>query len=171
MAPLRVSPQAIPTRLAGLPAAVRGQLWAEVWTRLQAPPPPPLPHPSWARVRAAWPLIALVDGSPLEALRQKPPLLRQQEGLVLAGTGMVMVAACRHRPLGHLYTAAALANDKRFAAALLAALPVGGRVIFDLGCVSCLWFDDCTTTPRFFVTRLREKIASRPGQGLSPGPY
>jgi hypothetical protein len=101
-APRRVSPQALTKRLAVLPAAVMGQLFAAVCPRLQAQPPPPLPHPSWARVREAFPRLALVDGSTLEALRTKTPRLRPQEGLVLAGTGMVMVDACSPRPLGHL---------------------------------------------------------------------
>jgi hypothetical protein len=171
VAPLRVSPQAITKRLDVLPAAVMGQLFAEVCTRIQAQPPPPLPHPSWAPVREAFPRIALVDGSTLEALRKKTQLLRQQEGLVLAGKVMVMVEAFSHRPLWHLYTEDALANDKRFAADILAALPVGGLLIFDLGFFSFLWFDDFTTTQRFFVTRMREKIAYRTVQVLSQGPY
>src|SRR6266403_6144061 len=70
-APLQVSPQAITKRLDVLPVAVMGQLFAEVCTRLQAQPPPPLPHPSWAPVCEAFPCIALVDGSTLEALRKK----------------------------------------------------------------------------------------------------
>jgi len=102
VAPLRVSPQAITKRLDVLPAAVMGQLFAEVCTRIQTQLPPPLPHPSWAPVREAFPRIALVDGSTLEALRKKTQLLRQQEGLVLAGKGMVMVDAFSHCPLWHL---------------------------------------------------------------------
>src|SRR6266581_5591235 len=58
VAPLRVSPQAITKRLAVLPAAVMGQLLAEVCVRLQAQAPPALPHPSWAPVRAHFPLLA-----------------------------------------------------------------------------------------------------------------
>jgi hypothetical protein len=158
-APLRVSPQASTTRLDVLPAAVLGPLFAEVCTRLQAQPPPPLPHPSGAPVREAFPRSALMDGSTLEALRTKTPRLRQPEGLVLAGQGMVMVEAFSHRPLWHLSPEDALANDTRCAAAILAALPVGGLVIVDLGCFRFLWFDDFTTTPRFFVTRMREKSA------------
>src|SRR5262247_3619231 len=91
VAPLQVSAQAITKRLDVLPAAVMGQLLAEVCARLQTQLPPPLPHPSWAPVREAFPRIALVDGSTLEALRKKTQLLRQQEGLVLAGKVMVMV--------------------------------------------------------------------------------
>ena len=171
VAPLRGSPQAITKRLGVLPAAVLGQLFAKVCTRIQAQPPLFLPHPSWAPVREAFPRMALVDGSTLEALRKKTQLLRQQEGLGLAGTVMVMVQAFRHRPLWPLDTEDALANDKCFAADILAALPVGGLLIFDLGFFSLLWFDDFTTTQRFFVTRMREKIAHRTVQVLSQGPY
>ena len=171
VAPLRVSPQAITKRLDVLPAAVMGQLFAEVCTRIQAQPPPPLPHPSWAPVRAAFPLIALVDGSTLEALRKKTQLLRQQEGLVLAGESDGDGGSLQSPPPVAPLTEDALANDKRFAADILAALPVGGLVIFDLGFFSFLWFDDFTTTQRFFVTRMREKIAYRTVQVLSQGPY
>jgi hypothetical protein len=79
MAPLQVSPQAITTRLDVLPGAVMGQLFREVCARLQAPPPP-LPHPSWAPVRQRCPLLAIVDGSTLEALRKKTQLLRPRGG-------------------------------------------------------------------------------------------
>src|ERR671922_1089423 len=171
VAPLRVSPQAITKRLDVLPAVVMGQLFAEVCMRIQAQLPPPLPHPSWAPVREVFPRIALVDGSTLEALRKKTQLLRQQEGLVLAGKVMVMVEAFSHRPLWHLYTEDALANDKRFAADILTALPVGGLLVFDLGFFSFLWFDDFTDPQKCFVTRMREKIAYRTVQVLSQGAY
>src|SRR4029453_3843514 len=137
---------------------------------LYAPPGPAATIPAASQLgtgAGGVPPTALGDGSTLEALRKKTQLLRQQEGLVLAGTVMVMVEAFSHRPLWHLYTEDALANDKRFAAAILAALPVGGLLIFDLGFFSFLWFDDFTTTQRFFVTRMREKIAYRTVQVLS----
>jgi hypothetical protein len=170
MAPLQVSPQAITKRLDVLPAAVMGQLFTEVCTRVQAQSPPVLPHPRWAPVRARFPLLAIVDGSTLEALRKKTQLLRQREGLVLAGKMMVRVEAFSHRPLWQLYTEDALANDKRFTAELLAALPVGGLLVFDLGFFSFLWFDDFTDQQKCFVTRMREKTASRTVQVLSQGP-
>ena len=169
-APVRGSPQAITTRLDVLPAAVMGQRFAAVCTRLQAQPPPPLPPPSWAPVREAFPLIALVDGSTREALRTQTQRRRPLTGLVLAGKGRVRVEAFRHRPLGHLSTADALAHDKRLAAAVLATLPVGGLWLFALGFCSLLWCDDCTPTQRFLVTRMREKIAARTVQVLSQGP-
>ena len=80
MAPLQVSPQAITKRLDVLPAAVMGQLFTEVCTRVQAQPPPALPHPRWAPVRERFPLLAIVDGSTLEALRKKTQLLQERPG-------------------------------------------------------------------------------------------
>ena len=70
--PLQVSPQAITKRLDVLPAAVMGQLLAEVCTRWQAQAAPSVFHPSWAPVQEPFPLIAIVDSSTLEALRQQP---------------------------------------------------------------------------------------------------
>jgi len=169
MAPLRVSPQAITKRLDVLPAAVMGQLLAEVCVRLQAQAPPAVPHPRWAPVRERFSLMALVDGSTLEALRKKTQVLREREGLVLGGKMMVMVEAFSHRPLWQLYTEDAAANDKRFATEIMAALPVRGLLVFDLGFFSFLWFDDFTDQQKFFVTRMREKIAYRTVQVLSQG--
>jgi hypothetical protein len=171
MAPLQVSPQAITTRLDVRPAAVMGQLLVEVGTRLQAQAPPTLPHPSWAPVREHFPRLAMVDGSPLEALRQKTEVLRQREGLVLAGKVMVMVEAFSHRPLWQHDTEDAAANDKRFAVEILAALPVGGLLSFDRGCFRVLWCDTLTDQQQYFVTRRREKTAYHTVQVLSQGPY
>jgi DDE family transposase len=169
MAPLQVSPQAITTRLGVRPAAVMGQLCTEVGARLQAQPPPPLPHPRWAPVWERCPRRAIVDGSTREALRQKAPRLRQREGLVLAGKMLGMVEAFSHRPLWQLYTEEAQANDQRFAAEILAVLPVGGLVVCALGCCSLLWCDDLTDQETYVVTRMRGKTAYRPVQVLSQG--
>ena len=100
--PVRVSVQALTKRLDGLPAAVMGQLCAEGCAQLQAQGPPALPHPRWAPVREAFPLLALVDGATLEALRKKTQILREREGLVLGGKSMVMVEAFSQRPLWQL---------------------------------------------------------------------
>jgi hypothetical protein len=112
-----------------------------------------------------------VDGSTLEALRKKAKALREQQGLVLAGKVLVMVAAFSHRPLGQHYTADALANDKRWAGEILAALPPGGLLVFDLGFFSFPWFDAFTETAKYFVTRLRDKTAYRTVQVLGSSPY
>ena len=146
-----------------------GELFAEVCTRVQAQSPPPLPHPRWVPVWERFPLLAIVDGSTLEALRKKTEVLQQREGLVLGGKMMVMVEAFSHRPLWQLYTEDAAANDKRFTAEILAAVPPGGLLVSDLGFFSFLWFDDFTNGQRFFVTRMREKTAHRTVQVLARG--
>jgi hypothetical protein len=171
MAPLQVSPQAITKRLDVWPAVVMEQLLAEVCARLQAQAPPAVPHPCWAPVRERFSWLALVDGSTLEALRKKTQLLREREGLVLGGKMMVMVEAFSHRPLCQLYTEDAAAHDKRFATEIMAALPVEGLLVFDLGFFSCLWFDDFTDQRKFFVTRMREQTAYRTAHVLSQGTY
>jgi Transposase DDE domain len=169
-APVRVSVQALTKRLDVLPAAVMGELFTEVCARLQAPAPSAVPHPSWALGRAPVPLIALVDGSTLEARRKKTQVLQQCEGLVLGGTMIVMVEAFSHRPRWQLYTEDAAAHDQRFATEILAALPVGGLLVFDRGFFSFLWCDDCTASHRFFVTRMRHQTAYRTVRERSSGP-
>jgi hypothetical protein len=171
IAPLRVSAQAITKRLDVMPAAMPGQLLVDVCVRLQARTPVTLPHPSSAAVQAQFSQLAIVDGSTLEALRKKTAVLWQREGLVLAGSVMVMVEAFSHRPLWQLFAADAAANDTRFAAEILVALPVRGLLISDLGCFSFLWFDAFTDRQQYLVTRMREKTAYRTGQVLSQGPY
>lgn len=102
--PLQVSEQAIAKRLDTLPAAVMGELFAEVCTRRQAQPLPTWPGlEEWAPVRAHFAQIALLDGSTLEALRKKTQALRGIDGTVLAGRMMVRVEAFSQRPLWHLY--------------------------------------------------------------------
>jgi hypothetical protein len=113
----------------------------------------------------------MVDGSTLEALHKKTQTLQAQPGLVLAGRVMAMVEAFTHRPLWQLYTEDAAANDKRFAPEILAAVPEGGMLIFDLGFFSFLWFDEFTAQHKFFVSRMRQKTAYRVTQELAQSPY
>lgn len=172
VSPLQVSEQAIAKRLDTLPASALAAVFADVSARLQAQPPPQIPGlERWTEVRARFPRIAMVDGSTLEALRKKTQTLQAQPGLVLAGRVMAMVEAFTHRPVWHLYTEDAAANDKRFAAEILAAVPLGGLLIFDLGFFSFLWFDDFTEQQKFFVSRLRQNTAYRVTQVLSHPPY
>lgn len=171
IAPLRGSAQAITKRRDVMPAAVMGELLSDVCTRLQAQTPVTLPHPSWAAVRARCAQVAIGDGSPLDALRPTTAVLRQREGLVLAGRVRVMVEAFSHRPLWQLDTEEAAAHDKRLAVEILAALPVGGLWSFDLGFFSVLGFDALTDQQKDCVPRLREQTAYRTVQVRSQGPY
>lgn len=172
VSPVQVSEQAIAKRLDTLPASALATVFREVSARLQAQPPPQIPGlECWTEVRAQFAQIAMVDGSTLEALRKKTQTLQAQPGLVLAGRVMALVEAFTHRPLWQLYTEDAAAKDKRFAAEILAAVPAHGLLVFDLGFFSFLWFDDFTDQQKSFVTRLRQKTASRTTQVLSHSPY
>ena len=172
VSPLQVSEQAIAKRLDTLPASALAEVFTEVSARLQAQPPPQLPGlEKWAEVRTRFSRIAMVDGSTLEALRKKTQTLQAQPGLVLAGRVMAMVEAFTHRPLWQLYTEDAAANDKRFAAEILAAVPAHGLLIFDLGFFSFLWFDEFTDQHKCFVTRFRQKTAYRTTHVLRQEPY
>lgn len=172
VSPLQVSEQAIAKRLDTLPASALTDVFREVSTRVQAQPPPQLPGlEKWEAVRARFSCLAMVDGSTLEALRKKTQVLQAQPGLVLAGRVRAMVEAFTHRPLWHLYTEDAAANDKRFAAEILAVVPEWGLLIFDLGFFSFLWFDEFTDQHKFFVTRFRQKTAYRVTHLLSQTSY
>jgi len=172
VSPLPVSEQAIAKRLAPLPASALAAVFADVSARFQAQPPPPLPGlERWTAVRARFPRIALVAGSTLEAVRKKTQPLHAQPGLVWAGRGMAMVEAFTQRPLWPLYTEDAAANDKRFAPEILAAVPLGGLLIFALGFFSFLWVDDFTAQQKYFVSRRRQNTAYRTPQILSASPY
>ena len=63
-----------------------------------------------------------------------------------------------------------MANYKRFVVEILAALPSGCMLVFDLGFFSFLWFDDFTNQQKCFVTRMREKTAYRTRRELSSSP-
>jgi hypothetical protein len=172
VSPLQVSEQAIAKRLDTLPASALAAVFTEVSARLQAQPAPQVPGlERWTEVQERFSRVAMVDGSTLEALRKKTQVLQTQRGLVLAGRVMAMVEAFTHRPLWHLYTEDATANDKRFAAEILAAVPEHGLLIFDLGFFSFLWFDEFTDQQKFFVSRLRQKTAYRVTHVFAHSPY
>jgi hypothetical protein len=96
MAARPVSSQAISKRLEVLPAALVGQLCADVSARLHAPAA--LPHPSWEAVRQPCPRRALGDGFTLDARRKNTQGLRERLGVVRGGKMLVRVAAFSPKP-------------------------------------------------------------------------
>jgi hypothetical protein len=157
--PVRVRLPARTTRLAVLPAAVRGPRGAAVCARWRTQGPPALPAPPWAPVPDACSLSALVDGSTLAARRNKTHVGRQRQGLGWGGTRLGMGEACSHRPLRPLSPAAAAAHDQRVVADRMAARPIGGLWGFALGLCSVLGWDDVTDQQTCLLTRLRAKTA------------
>lgn len=166
-APVEVSRQALSKRLRALPAALFAQLYEEALERLRATPTTPLPLAPGslqARFTALW----AADGSTLEALRRKLKELPEQD-TPLGGKMLAVVDLLTRRPQHTWYTEDARANDKSFCHRLLAALPVGALVVFDLGWFGFPFFDQLTTDGKFFVTRLREKTAYTVAEVLDAG--
>lgn len=168
--PLVVSKQAISKRLRTLPAELFAQVFEQVMQRIQSNKTGlPIP-PGWELVEQNFTALWIADGSTLEALRRKLKVLQDQT-TVLGGKMMMVVEAFNHRPVATWYTDQATANDKTWSDDLLARLPVGGLLIFDLGFFDFIWFDAFTNANKFFVTRLRKKTAYKVSRCLSTGPY
>jgi hypothetical protein len=135
--PLQISQQALSERLRTLPADLFLQVLLNVLPRVQAawqsrqrPLPPEI---AWAQAHYAQ--VAIVDGSTLDALIRKVGLLRDTLTQPLAGRMTALLDLCSRLPLQIWYEDDAQANDQRFWSAILAALPAGGLLIFDLGLV------------------------------------
>jgi len=82
---------------------------------------------------------------------------------------MMIVEAFTHSPVRCWYTEESAANDKIWSDNLLAALPVGGLLIFDLGFFSFVLFDAFSEEKKFLVTRLRQKTAYKVTRTLAQG--
>lgn len=130
--PLGVSKQAISQRLMALPARLFEGLFEQVLVQLQQRAVPPPTGSGEAALREKFAAIWVADGSTLEELRRQLKLL-QDQGTVLAGRMMMVVEVFTHRPVASWYTSDASANDKQWLDVLLARLPVGGLLLFDLG--------------------------------------
>lgn len=168
--PLSVSKQALSKRLRTIPAALFAQVFEQVIQRIQSTKTA-LPAPQgWELVQQNFAALWIADGSTLEALRRKLKVLKAQT-TTLGGKMMMVVEAFNHQPVATWYTEKASANDKTFSDDLLARLPVGGLLIFDLGFFDFVWFDAFTSSHKFFVTRLRAKTAYKVTRCLSQGIY
>jgi hypothetical protein len=165
-APVETTRQALSQRLKALPAALFAQLYSEALARLQAQPTPASGVPAaWqGRFTAYW----AADGSTLEALRRKLKELGVHD-TPLGGKMLAVVDLFTRRPQQTWYTEDAHANDKSFCHQLLAALPVGGLVVFDLGWFGFPFFDQLTADGKSFVTRLRAKTAYKVVEVLGAG--
>lgn len=166
-APFQVSRQALSQRLGAIPATLCAQVYEEALARLRQPTEPRVQAVSlYARFTALW----AADGSTLDALRRKLQELRAPK-TPLGGKMLAVVELCTRRPQQTWYTTTAQANDKSFCQQLLAALPVGGLVVFDLGWFSFPFFDALSEAGKSFVTRLRAKTAYKVVEVLGTGPH
>ena len=166
--PFKVSKQALSKRLAVLPAELFGQIFNRVMVKIQSRADK-LPIPtSWESVYQNFSALWIADGSTLEALRKR---LKTSEETTkgLGGRIMMIVEAFHHQPVATWYTKNSTAHDQTWTEELLERLPIGGLLIFDLGFFNFVWFDAFTDADKFFVTRLRSKIAYQVICTLSSG--
>jgi hypothetical protein len=117
--------------LATLPAYLFAELFEQVIQQLSGRKPLSLPS-GWQPVYEKFTALWIADGSTLEALRKKLKVL-EEESSPLGGKMMMIVEAFTHSPVRCWYSEESAANDKIWSDNLLAALPVGGLLIFDLG--------------------------------------
>jgi Transposase DDE domain len=167
--PLNVTRQALSDRLMNLPARYYAAIFEQVLQHFHAKPLPPAGLSGNADLYERFPALWIADGSTLEELRKRLKIM-SQAGTVLAGRMMVVVELFSHRPVASWYTDDATANDKQWLDDLIAKLPVGGLLVFDLGFFKFPWFDQFTDSHKYFLTRQREKTAYQVQQVFSSGP-
>ena len=161
--PQEVSQQAVEQRLGSLPAVLFARIFHEVlpllaqkWHSRTRPVAPAL---AWAQ-RHFTAVVAL-DGSTLDTLLRKCGLLRDGEGPVLAGRMAGLLDLITRLPRKIWYEEDQHAHDQRFWERALTVLERGMLLIFDLGFLNFVRFDQLTEAGVFFVTRIQERIAYR----------
>jgi DDE family transposase len=160
-APVRVSQQALAARLRTFPAVLFQRVLDDLlptlqarWRERQRPVPPEV---AWARDHFTAVLAA--DGSTLDALLRKVGLLRDREATPLAGRMTALLDLCSRLPRRLWYEPDAAAHDQRAWPDLLAALPAGALLVFDLGYTNFGIFAQLTLAVVTFVTRAKSNLA------------
>lgn len=166
--PVRVSHQALNQRLRTLPAALFGQVLFDLLPRMEArwgertrPLPPEV---AWAtgRYRA----VLAVDGSTLDALLRKVGLLAERADTPLAGRMTALLHIGSRLPAHLWYEPDPRAHDQRAWDQILAALPAGALLLFDLGYASFARFAQLTAARITFVTRAKGNLAFTVSEAL-----
>jgi hypothetical protein len=159
--PVPVSEQALSQRLRTFPAelfwrvleALLPQL-QERWQARERPLPPEL---AWAR--AHYSAVLAVDGSTLDVLLRRVGLLRDRTDAPLAGRMAALLDLCSRLPRTLWYEPDSQAHDQRWWSHLLAALPPGALLVFDLGWTNFGRFAELTQAGVTWVTRAKSNLA------------
>ncbi len=159
--PLKVTQQALSERLSTFPAELFLRILTAVlplmqqrWLARQRPCPPEI---AWAQAR--YPQVWVVDGSTLDALIRKVGLLREALVHPLAGRMMALLELGSRLPRQIWYTPDPDTHDQGFWPEILAALPAGALLIFDLGYTNFHVFVQLTLTHVTFITRAKRNLA------------
>jgi hypothetical protein len=162
--PLKVSQQAVSTRLRQIPASLFAQVLEQVlpvmhqrWQERTRPMPPQtqLALRHFKRVVA-------VDGSTLDGLVKKTGLLREgaEEGPVLGGKMMALLDLASQLPLRIWYSEDSQAHDQQWWPQIIEALEEDSLVLFDLGFVNYARYLELSQnpSPKSFVTRVKRNM-------------
>lgn len=159
--PVTVTQQAVSERLRTLPADLFQRILVDVlvqmeerWQERDRPLPPEI---AWAQERYSDVLVH--DGSTLDALVRKVGLLRDAETHPLAGRMTALMSLVTRLPRQIWYEADAQAHDQRFWPQILAALPAGALLLFDLGYTNFSRFAQLTAAQVTFITRAKSNLA------------
>ncbi len=169
---LKVSQQAVSERLASLPAELFLRLLTAIlplmqqrWQARQRNLPPEV---AWAQGR--YTQLGIVDGSTLDGLVRKVGLLREAPGTPLAGRMTALLDLASRLPRRIWYTAEATAHDQSFWPDILAALPAGALLIYDLGYTNFTHFAQLTAATVTFITRAKSNLVFEVSQTMRQTP-
>ena len=159
--PLKVTQQAVSERLSTFPAELFLRILTALlpllqqrWLTRQRPCPPEI---AWAQ--AHYPHVWVVDGSTLDALIRKVGLLREAPVNPLAGRMTALLELGSRLPRQLWYTPDPTTHDQGFWPEILAALPAGALLIFDLGYTNFHIFAQLTTAYVTLITRAKRNLA------------
>ena len=159
--PVQVSQQALAERLQVFPAVlfkrVLDDLLPQMRARWAARGRPLPPEIAWATARYS--AVVGVDGSTLDALLRKVGLLQDRPDTPLAGRMTALLDVASRLPRALWYEPDAQAHDQRAWPHILAALPAGVLLLFDLGYLNFGMFAALTQAEVTFVTRAKSNLA------------
>ncbi len=160
-APVQVGQQALSERLRAFPAGLFRRALDDLLPQMQTRWPErhrPLP-PEVAWARAHFSAVLAADGSTLDALLRQVGLLRDRADTPLAGRMTALLDLCARLPRCLWYDTDAPAHDQRAWPQILAALPAGALLVFDLGYPNFGIFARLTLAHITFVTRAKSNLA------------
>ena len=118
---------------------------------------PLTPELAWARQHFTD--VLAVDGSTLDALLRRVGLLREQDTHPLAGRMTCLLSVLSRLPRQIWYEADPQAHDQRCWTQIVAALPAGCLLLFDLGYTNFTVFAQLTAAHITFLTRAKSNLA------------
>ena len=170
--PKRVSQQALAERFNTLPAIlflnVLNLLLPLMQQRWQARERPLPPEIAWAQ--AHFTACLIVDGSTLDALIRKVGLLKDLESHPLAGKMTALLHLGSQLPNKIWFDAKATNHDQSFWATIIAHLPAGSLLMFDLGYTNFIRFRQLTAKGVTFITRAKSNLKYEAAQVLVKTP-